>query len=87
MKKTKKKKIENCFWDKKELLLKKENKALKQHKRLSKYHKILTGSVECFPLEQKENFAPKKQIIFKNTRDFVLGGQWITNIFTPENLM
>lgn len=69
------------------MLLKKENKARKQHKRLSKDHKTLMSSVECFPLEQKENFVPKKQIIFKNTRDFVLGGQWITNICTPENLM
>ena len=69
------------------MLLKRENKALKQHKRLSIYHKILTSPVECFPLEQKENFEPEKQLIFKNTRDVVLEGQWITNTRTTENSM
>ena len=69
------------------MLLKRENKALKQHKRLSIYHKILTSSVECFPLEQKENFEPKKQLIFKNTLDVVLEGQWNTNTRTTENSM
>ena len=69
------------------MLLEKEHKALKQHERLSIYHKILTSSVQCFPLEQKENFEPKRQIIFKNTCDFVLEGQWVTNTRTTENSM
>ena len=69
------------------MLLKKENKALKQYKKLSIYHKILTSNAECFPLEQKENFKPKIQIIFENARDVVLEGQWITNTSTTENSM
>lgn len=43
------------------MLLEKESKGLKQHKRLLTYHKILTSLVKCFPLEQKEKFEYKKQ--------------------------
>ena len=39
-----------------------------------------------FPLEQKENFEPKKQLILKSTRDFVLEGQWMTSTHAMENL-
>lgn len=53
-KKNKGKKIENYFWNEKEVLFKKENKALKQHKRISIYHQILTSAFNYFPLEQKK---------------------------------
>ena len=39
-----------------------------------------------FPLEQKENFEPKKQLILKSTRDFVVEGQWMTSTHATENL-
>ena len=64
-KKNKGKKIEKYFWEEKEVLLEKENKALKQHKRLSIYHKMLTSSVECFPLEKEENFKPETKSFLK----------------------
>ena len=44
----------------KEVLLKKENEELKQHKWISIYHQMLTNTVNYFPLEQKGNFEPKK---------------------------
>ena len=69
------------------MLLEKENKALKQQKRLSIYHKMLMSSVECFLLEQKKISNQKRQIILKNTCDAVLEGQWITNTRTTENSM
>ena len=68
------------------MLLKKENEELKQHKRISIYHQMLTSAVNYFPLEQKENFEPKKQLIFKNTMDFLLEGQSMKNTGTMENL-
>ena len=74
------------FWDKKEQLLEKENKAQKQNKRLSIYDEILTNAVDYFLLDQKENFVKRRQIIFKNTRDFVLEAQWNADTITTENL-
>ena len=68
------------------MLLKKENEALKQHKQISIYHQILTSAVKYFPLEQKKKFESKKQLIFKNARDFVLEGQWMTSTHTMKNL-
>ena len=79
-------KIERYFWDKKEELLEKENKAQKQNKRLSIYHEILTNSGNYFKLGQKENFIKRKQLIFKNTKHFVLKGQWVVDTITTENL-
>ena len=74
------------FWDKKEQLLEKENKAQKQNKRLSIYDEMLTNAVDYFLLDQKENFVKRRQIIFKNTRDFVLEAQWNADAITTENL-
>ena len=36
------------FWDKKEELLEKKNKAQKQNKRLSVYDEILTNTIDYF---------------------------------------
>ena len=55
-KNNKREKIENFFWDEKEALLKKENEVQKQHEWLLIYHQIVTSVVNCFPLEQKDNF-------------------------------
>ena len=74
------------FWDKKEQLLEKENKAQKQNKRLSIYDEMLANAVDYFLWDQKENFVKRRQIIFKNTRDFVLEAQWIGDTITTENL-
>ena len=74
------------FWDKKKQLLEKENKAQKQNKRLSIYDEMLTNAVDYFLLNQKENFVKRRQIIFKNTRDFVLEAQWNADTITTENL-
>ena len=74
------------FWDKKEQLLEKENKAQKQNKRLSIYDEMLTNAVDYFLLDQKENFVKRRQIIFKNTRDFVLEAQGNADTITTENL-
>ena len=74
------------FWDKKKQLLEKENKAQKQNKRLSIYDEMLTNAVDYFLLDQKENFVKRRQIIFKNTRDFVLEAQWNADTITTENL-
>ena len=74
------------FWDKKEQLLEKENKAQKQNKRFSIYDEMLANAVDYFLWDQKENFVKRRQIIFKNTRDFVLEAQWIGDTITTENL-
>ena len=74
------------FWDKKEQLLEKENKAQKQNKRFSIYDEMLANAVDYFLWDQKENFVKRRQIIFKNTRDFVLESQWIGDTITTENL-
>ena len=74
------------FWDKKEQLLEKENKAQKQNKRLSIYDEMLANAADYFLWDQKENFVKRRQIIFKNTRDFVLEAQWIGDTITTENL-
>ena len=47
---------------------------------------MLTSAVNYFPLEQKENFETKKQLIFKNTMDFLREGQSMKNTGTMENL-
>lgn len=47
LKKTTVKKM-TYFWDKKEELLEKKNKAQKQNKRLSVYDEILTNTVDYF---------------------------------------
>ena len=70
-------KIERCFWDGKEALLEKENKAQEQNERLLLYHQILTSAPNYFLLDKKQDFVAKKQLIFKNTRDSVLEGLWM----------
>ena len=79
-------KIESYFRDKKEELLEKENKAQNQNKRLSIYPEILKNAVNYFKFGQKENFIKRKQLIFKNTKHFVLEGQWMMDTITTENL-
>ena len=78
-------KIEKYFWDEKEVLLQKENKAQEQSKRLLLYRNILTSTPNYFPLDQKEKFVEKKQLIFKNTRDFVLERLWMGTTTKTEN--
>ena len=70
-------KIERCFWDGKEALLEKENKAQEQNERLLLYHQILTSAPNYFLLDKKQDFVAKKQLIFKNMRDSVLEGFWM----------
>ena len=78
-------KIEKYFWDDKEVLPQKENKAQEQSKRLLLYRNILTSTPNYFPLDQKEKFVEKKQLIFKNTRDFVLERLWMGTTTKTEN--
>ena len=76
-------KTEKSFWDEKQVLLQKENKVPEQNKR---YHNILTIVSNYFPLNQKEKFVEKKQLIFKNTRNCVLEGLWMGTTTTTKNM-
>ena len=76
-------KTEKSSWDEKQVLLQKENKVPEQNKR---YHYILTIVSNYFPLNQKEKFVEKKQLIFKNTRNCELEGLWVGTTTTTKNM-
>ena len=68
--------IERYFWNKKETLLDIKNKARQQNERLALYYQILMSAPNYFLLDQKEHFTTKKPLIFKDTKDIILGGSW-----------
>ena len=68
--------IETYFWDEKEVLLNIKNKAQKQHERLLLYYQILKSTPNYFLLDKKQDFVAKKQLIFKDTKYFILEGIW-----------
>ena len=66
-------KIEQCFWQKKDELLKMEKKALEKTPRLELYHQILTPEPSIINLNEKSDFKSlyaKK--VRKNIKDIVL---------------
>ena len=68
--------IERYFLDEKWVLLNIKHKAQKQHERLLLYHQILTSMPNYFLLDKKQDFVAKKQLIFKDTKYFILEGIW-----------
>ena len=67
---------ETYFWDEKEVLLNIKNKAQKHHERLLLYYQILKSTPNYFLLDKKQDFVAKKQLIFKDTKYFILEGIW-----------
>ena len=62
---------------KKKNLLTIENKAQELNERLFLYRQILTSEPQRFLLDQKENFMGEKILIFKDTKDIILSGEWL----------
>ena len=69
--------MERSFSDEKEILLAIENKVQEQNERLFLYRQVLTSELQCFLLDQKENFIGEKFLIFKDKKDIILSGQWL----------
>ena len=62
--------MERSFSDEKEILLAIENKLQEQNERLFLYRQILTSELQCFLLDQKENFIGEKFLIFKDKKRY-----------------
>ena len=56
----------------------------KENKRLIMYDEIFTNAVGYFLSNQKK-IVKRRQLIFKNTRDFVIEGQWMVDTAIMEN--
>ena len=64
------------------MLLEKGNKVQEQNNRLLLCHQILISAANYIPLDQKENFVEKKQLILRTQE---IEGLWMGATTTMEN--
>ena len=87
-KKEKEQKIQKCFWDEKEVMLKMKNNALKNHPRLYIFHQILMSESKIFNINQKNDLKyQNKKLLKSNTKDIVLSPELMKQVIhMMENL-